>query len=257
MSQNLPLFYRDLSGFDAIKQGKLSFPEVPPHYRYAAQTSVIPLLIHEVPLALRTYPLVFLPGQDDAPLSLVVMVGIGDNNNRFVDANGHWRENTYVPAWVRRYPFLSVKAAGSADVVLAIDPTADWLHTEGGEALMQDGKPTARMERVIAFQKEFEEYARRTQAAVQAIAEAGILEPGSLKFQAPGAQADGATEVKGFLIVSETRLRALSDESVLKLHKADALGLIYAQLFSLNNLGNLLPESAPPAHPKSGKTSHK
>lgn len=255
---NLPLFYRDLVGFDQEVHGKLAFPAQSADFNYAKATNIIPLLIHETGLALKSYPLVFLPGNDKAPPTLAAMVGIGDNINRFVDDLGQWRADTYIPAWVRRYPFLAVTPDGSKDALLALDPSAELLKQKGGEPLMTNGQPSERLKGIVAFNQEFSAIAERTNAIARALQAAGVLEEGSLKIQPPGGKPEAATEIKGFLIVSEQKLRGLSDEAVLKLHKADAFGLAYAQMLSMNNLGNLFarPASAVPPAPPSGKKTN-
>ena len=241
MNTPLPLFYRELVAFDIDAHGALAFPDPAPDYHFAARTSVVPLLLHEVPLALRHYPLVFLPGDTKNPPTLAALVGIGDERNRFVETDGRWRRDTYVPAWVRRYPFIAVNAEGQSDPVLALDPQAEWIKQGGGERLIKDGKPTPRLEFIIAFQKEFQDFALRTQAVAKALQDAGVLEDGSLRIESPANdKTEQAREIKGFLTVSEQKLRALSAEAVARLHQADALGLAYAQLFSLANLPNVL-----------------
>lgn len=266
MNAPLPLFYRDLVAFDTAQHGKLAFPAALANYRFAAQTNIIPLLINELPLAIQHYPLVFLPGAGSEPPTLAALVGIGDGINRFVGADQQWRAATYIPAWVRRYPFLAVNAEGQADPVLALDPTPDWLSAEGGERFVDaSGKPTPRLEFVLAYQKEFQEMALRTQAIVKSLSESGVLEEGSLRFD-PGTadKTSEAREIKGFLIVSEQKLRALSADAIARLHQADALGLAYAQRLSLVNLSNVIngpthPEKLPelPTHSSStSKTTH-
>lgn len=241
MNTPLPLFYRELAAFDTDLHAALAPPATPPDYRFAAHTNVIPLLLHEVPLALRHYPLVFLPGEANNPPTLAALVGLGDGQNRFVGADGQWRRDTYVPAWVRRYPFIAVKAEGQVDPVLAIDPQAEWLEQGGGEPLVADGKPTPRLDYIIAFQKEFQDFALRTQAVAASLQDASVLEEGRLRIE-PSADEHGAqpSEINGFLIVSEQKLLALPGEAVALLHRSDALGLAYAQCFSLANLQNLL-----------------
>ena len=253
---NLPLFYRELVAFDQDVHGKLAIPKQPADFHYAKATNIIPLLIHETGLALKHYPLVFLPGNDKEPPTLAAMVGIGDNINRFVDAAGQWRADTYIPAWVRRYPFLAVKTDDRQDAVLALDPSAELLKQKGGEPLMKNGEASEHLKDIVAFNQEFAAIAERTNAIVSALQAAGVLEEGSLKFAPPGTPSEQAQEIKGFLIVSEQKLRALSDEAVLKLHKADAFGLAYAQMLSMNNLGSLIAPSAA-AQPQASTTGKK
>lgn len=251
MNAPLPLFYRELAAFDIAQHGKLSFPLVPPNYRFAAQTNVIPLLINEIPFALQHYPLVFLPGNGQEPPTLAALVGIGDERNRYVNADGQWRADTYIPAWVRRYPFLAVGTDAQADPVLAIDIKAEWLDAKGGDPLIgADGKPTPRLEFILNFQREFADFAKRTQTIVKSLAESGVLEEGSLRVDPPaGDTATQPREIKGFFIVSEPKLRSLNAKQAGKLHQSDALGLAYAQMFSMANLAKVLAEPAEPPKP--------
>ena len=249
MTQDLPLFYRELTAFDTNTHGKLTFPEVPPSFKFAAQTNIVPILVHEAGLASRHYPLVFIPGQEGQSPVLAVMVGVGDNVNRFVDAEGKWRQGTYIPAWVRRYPFIAVRPQDAQEPMLAIDPQAEWLKSTGGEAFVgSDGKPTPRLQRVLDFQREFQMFGERTDAIGKALLDAGVLEEGVLRIDPPqGDKGREGREIKGFLLVSEAKLKALSDEALLKLFKADALGLAYIQLISMGSLPNLMEtESATP-----------
>lgn len=239
-NQALPLFYRQLEAFDIDRHKDLAPADAAPDYRFAAATNVIPLLIHETPAALRHYPLVFLPGDPGTPPTLAVLVGIGDGNNRFVDGAGKWRAATYIPAWVRRYPFIAVNAEGQGEPVLALDPTPAWLKSPDAAPLLKDGQPTERLQYILAFQKEFQDFALRTQAAAKALHEAGLLDEGRLRFEAPGGKPDDSREATGFLIVSEAKLKALDGAALVRLQQADALGLAYAQLFSLGNLANVM-----------------
>ena len=244
MAAQLPLFYKELKAFEKGIHGKYSFPETAPDYSFAAQTNIIPLLINESGLASRHYPLVFLPPPNGAEQPvLAAMVGIGDGVNRYVDDQGRWRADTYIPAWVRRYPFLLVKNQDNDDSVLALDTQVGWLEESGGETFVDEkAQPTARLERIIAFQQEFQRVAVRTEAIVRAINEAGLLEEGNihLNLTDDNGQPQQIPDVKGFMVVNETRVHELSDEKILQLHKADAFGLIYIHLNSLHSFDNVL-----------------
>jgi len=245
LMSTLPLFYQSLSAFNQEQHGQLSFPAQAPNYAFAAQANIVPLLVNEASQAVRHYPLVFVPGGKDEPLVLAVMVGLGDDVNRFVDGNKQWRADTYIPAYVRQYPFLAVNTPDGKEKILGIDLSADWIKTTGAMAFVgTDGKPTVRLQQTLAFAREFQMFAQRTSAMAQALQEAGVLEEGTLTLQAndqpQGQAAAEPRKVSGFVIVSEAKLNALSDEAVLKLHKSGAMGLAYAQLLSMSNLGNVL-----------------
>ena len=243
-SNSVPLLYKSLVAFTKEQHGQLSFPAQPPDFDFAARVNIIPLLINETSQAVRHYPLVFVPGTKDEPLVFAAMVGVGDGLNRFVGADKQWRPNTYIPAYVRQYPFLAVNTPDGKDTILAIDTSAEWTQAKGPMAFYDvDGKPTERLEQALAFSREFQLYAKRTTAMVQALQDAGVLEEGTLNLPPQGITK--ARQISGFVIVSEAKLSALSDAAVLKLHKSGAMGLAYAQLLSLSNLNNLSVPVAP------------
>jgi len=256
MNNDLPLFYRELAAFDINTHGKMHLPDSLPDYKFAAQTNIIPLLVHEAGLASRHYPLVFIPGSEGGAPVLAAMVGVGDNVNCFVDAEGKWLDGAYIPAWVRRYPFFAVREEEGKDPLLAIDPAAEWLQQDEGETLTtESGEPSQRLERVLAFQREFQLFAERTEAITMALQEAGVLEEGAMRIDPPRGASEGdkgeagGRQINGFMLVNEGKLKALSDEALLKLHQADALGLAYIQLISMASLPNLVRQVAVQAAP--------
>jgi len=64
-----------------------------------------------MPHAARTYPIVFSAAAPTVPFAVV---GLRENENLFVDATGNWRDDAYIPAYVRRYPFCLVETDQSA-----------------------------------------------------------------------------------------------------------------------------------------------
>jgi hypothetical protein len=99
----------------------------------------------------------------------------------------------------------------------------------------------------MAFQGEYRQLAQRTHTMVQALKDAGVLEEGSLQLQA---NAGGEPQkIGGFLVVSEAKLKALSADALKKLMDADALGLAYAQMFSMGSLGNVFAQPTQGAQP--------
>lgn len=254
---NLPLFYNQPVAFDTAVHGALQFSEAPPEFSFAASANAIPLLVGEVAHAVRHYPLVFVPGIDNTAPVLVALVGLGDNVNRFVDSQGQWRADTYVPAYVRRYPFLPLQTPGQAEPILGIDLSAPWVHTQAGEAFVDaTGHATPRLERVMTFQNEYQQQAEATAAMCIALQGAEVMVAQTLQWlDARGER----QQLDGFLCVDEGKLKALLPDALVTLHRADAMGLAYAQLLSMSNFNGLVtvatqfptvPRQVPPVRNK-------
>jgi hypothetical protein len=255
MTTPRPLFFADLVAFDTDKHRGLKLPAERKHFAFAAQTNLLPLTFAEVGPVMRHYPIV-LVAEGDA-VSLVALAGLPGEGNRFVDPQGEWRPGVYIPAYVRGYPFIALRPNPQADPVLAFDPTAADFKARSGQALLgADGQPAEQLRGIMAFQAEYRQLAERTAVMTQALNDAGVLEEGSLQRQA---QADGeAQKIGGFLVVSETKLRALKGDALQKLMEANALGLAYAQLFSMGSLNNVFNEpGAVPQAPTSDTATSK
>jgi hypothetical protein len=88
---------------------------------------------------------------------------------------------------------------------------------------------------VLDFVSQIERSRVATQAAVDALQAAGLIQPWPLKLQ----QGDQMRPVEGIHRADEAALNALSDEAFVLLRKAGALPLAYAQLLSMNQLAML------------------
>ena len=237
MNTPRPLFFNDLVALDTEQHRRLALPAERKHFGFARGTHLLPLTFAEVGLALKHYPLVFVA--EGETFALVALTGLPGQGNRFIDAQDEWMPGVYIPAYVRGYPFIALRPSDKADPVLAFDPTAADFKTRGGQTLLgADGQPTEQLKGIAAFQAEYRQLAERTAVMTQALKAADVLEEGSLNLQ-PNNGGE-AQKIGGFLVVSEQKLKALSADALKKLMEADALGLAYAQLFSMGNLGNVL-----------------
>jgi len=242
MNTPRPLFFQDIAALDTTLHSKLTLPAQRKNFAFAAQANLLPLTFAEVGQALHSFPIVFVA--DGNTVALVALTDLQPGSNRFVNANGEWRAGAYIPAYVRGYPFMSVRASEQAEPVLALDPQAADFKVPGGQALLlADGTPSEQLKGIMAFQGEYRMLAERTRTMVQVLKDAGVLEEGSLQLQA---SAGGEPQqIGGFLVVSEAKLKALPTDALKKLMDADALGLAYAQMFSMGSLANLFAQPAP------------
>lgn len=241
----LPLFYKSVELFDSNKHAQLGMLPTPDQFAFAAETNIIPVVVNEITFAMSHYPLVFIMEEGATVPALVALVGNGNGKNQFVSATGGWRAQTYIPAWVRRYPFILVNQnAQSPNAALAFDPTSDLLSDQYPVKLLQERQATETLNGILEFQRNMASALEATATAAKALHDAQVLEAAGLTFNSPDGQSEPQT-VSGFMVVNEIKLRALSGAALEDLNKANALGLAYAQLFSMKNLKNLTPPTQP------------
>ena len=235
----LPLFYKNpvLLRFEEHGAARLA-PQK--GYGFAAETIAAPLCASEFSTALRHYPIAFSLGKNPMPLALL---GVEQDVNLFVDNDGKWREGSYVPAYVRRYPFIVTEPEGGASQLLAIDAASDRFimpsaECEGGERIYDKaGLPTAITQDAMNFCRAFSVDYLATVAFAQAIADAGLLVPNRAEIQLPGA---ARHVLDGFMTINEKAFRELPARTVMKWHSKGWLDLVALHFASQQNWQTLL-----------------
>lgn len=188
----------------------------------------------ELPVAALDYPCVFVPSGDTH--TLVAIVGLRDKENLMIDAQGNWAEHAYVPAFVRRYPFVLAEQPGTDNMTVCIDEAFDGLDTTQGEALFDaQGQATPYLQQLQNFLLSFHQDMVKTGQFAQRLAELGLLVDRSIDFQLNGER----LSVNGFKVVDEARLRALPPDTIQELFASGALGWVHAHLLSLNTTNKL------------------
>ena len=227
----LPLFYKGLEPLssDAHKDYRLQVQDKAP---FLAGQHAVPITVDEFPLVQRHMPIVFSVGNDAIPLALM---GLNEGVNVFVDDEGKLTESVfYVPAYVRRYPFMLAKLHPEAqELSLCFDPTADALGKfDEGEALFGHGQPTDVTKNILAFNEQFEQAGQRTQQFMNELREMDLLMDGEVSIQPEGAAQPFI--YRGFQMVNEEKLRDLRGDQLRKINQSGLLPLLFAHLFSLS-----------------------
>jgi len=227
---NLPLFYQNLQPLSSSQHAKYkSRPS--DKAPYLAGANAIPLTIDEFVTAQRHFPIVFSSGEVPVPLALM---GLNDGVNVFIDDEGKPVNPVYIPAYVRRYPFLLARLDQKAEELsLCFDPTSDLIGEggKGGNALFEDDKPTESLTAILKFCEDFEIAAQRTNAFVKELQEMDLLIDGEVTIQ-PGDAAQPFL-YRGFRMVDEEKMREMNGDTLRKINQNGILPLIYAHLFSL------------------------
>ncbi len=207
------------------------------NYGFAKEVNSVPLTAVEFVTAAADYPIVFA-GPEGQVMPLVVM-GVREKENLYIDDQGHLGAS-YVPAFLRRYPFVFSSQDEGQSFVLCIDETYKGCNQEGeGEPLFDaSGEKSQYLDKVLDFQKEYQLHFARTQAFCRKLEELGLLEPMGAKFT-PAGGATPAT-LTGFSAVSRKKLKALPAAELEALIKNDGMELLFLHLQSLRNFNVML-----------------
>jgi hypothetical protein len=228
-ANSLPLFYQELQPLSSSLHGdwRAKQADKAPHL---AQAHAVPLTVEEFALAQRFYPIVFSVGPNPVPLALM---GLNEGMNVFVDADGAVNSEVYIPAYVRRYPFMLARLRPDADELsLCFDPTSGLIGPfEEGEPLFVDNQPSETVKQILGFCEQFEISGQQTGAFVEELVKNKLLIDGEVSIQPEGAAQPFI--YRGFQMVSEEALRELRGDVVRKMNQSGFLALVHAHLFSL------------------------
>jgi len=228
------LIYDDVTPVTRKAHGKLSLKKSKT-YEFARQTNAVPIVLSEFLLASSEYAIVFTEASEGVVPA--VILGARDKENAYVGRDGSW-DAKYVPAFVRRYPFVFATDEKAETFTLMIDQSYPGFNTEDkGERLFDaDGAHTGFLDNTLAFLREYQAQFMRTRAFGKRLAELGLLEPVEARVPLPQ---DPGRRLTGFKIVNREKLKALSADAAAAMLKSDELELIFLHLFSLRNLGRL------------------
>ena len=212
--------------------------------KFAMNAHSVPLTGVEFAVAARDLVIVFA-GNDAATAGPMAILGLRQNENLYVDADGQWAPNTYVPAFVRRYPFvLAEKPVGQEgdDFTVFLDEDYKGFNTADGERLFkEDGTDSEMLTKAVGFLGDFQQNLARNKVFMEHLIKHDLLEPRNIRLQkdATDAQEGRSINLNGLFVVNENKLRALDEKTTQEFLRDGVLGWIYAHLLSLGNIDRL------------------
>jgi hypothetical protein len=209
----------------------------PTGFGFMADAAVVPLGWSEFANAAPAMPIGFI--EQAGHYVPVALLSLAKGKNLFVEPTTQQWVGSYVPAMMRIYPFYLVRDAGTEQSTLSIDEDSGLIVEEGGENVEKlfeaDGSLSPSSNALVAFLRHIEEDRTKVDLAVAALAEAGVIKPWPLTVPVGNQN----VTLSGFHRIDEAALNALADEPFLKLRKASALVIAYAQLFSMGQVSLL------------------
>jgi hypothetical protein len=235
--QGWPVLYRSAQIVSLARHGGAGVSPLT-SFAFAKDAIAVPLAADEMFVAQAHYPIVFTGNDPPVPMAV-----LGISRNLFVDAEGNWRPGAYLPAYVRRYPFILGRAAAGETPYLAIDETASCFVPAGGEPFFANGAPSELSRKALDFCLAFETQLTIARAFAEALRAAGVL----VTRRADLRLNDGSRlTLDGFRVIDEALYDVLPNDTVLLWRRNGWLGLLYAQLLSMRKWQEL-PLAAPSA----------
>jgi hypothetical protein len=233
------LFYQRPELLNKENHAALGMVATQKPFSFCAKARAVPVNITEAALAQKHYPLVFT--HRDNPV-LIAVLGVVDEINLFVDDNGQWDANVYVPAYVRRYPFAVANENGGDRFAVVIDAAHDGFVQGSGQMLFANDQPAEGTVRAIDFCKAYENERMMTQRAMELLVKFDLLAPQQANFTP-----DGQTEQVPFAEywgIDSEKLGKLPDDKVLELWKNGLMPIVFAHLMSFSNWTGLMNRRA-------------
>jgi hypothetical protein len=230
LTGSAPLYTR-VEPLSVERHGKLGVKRLAAPFGFASNIHFVPLLLPEFPAASGSYPIIFA-GDDKVPLAVM---GITPGENLFFDKNGVAKSEIYLPAYIRRFPFIVATVDDSDRGILCLDVGAD-IVAEGAEMAIFNGQELSDYGKTcVDYCQRFEEDKARSDAIMKQIIEMDLFHLRQTKHQPRDIDNNPVGEeiiIAEYFAIEEPKVHALSADKLVALRDTGALAFIYAHLVS-------------------------
>ena len=217
-------------------------------FAFAGKTNSVILAGVEFSEAAKEYPIVFAQAGDS--VIPVALLGLRNEENLFVKTDGSW-DARYVPAFVRRYPFVLAETGEAGQRAVCIDEAYEGLNESEGEPLFDGEETTPILQQAMDFLEEYQKQYVRTEAFVKRLRDNDLLMSLNAKIDLVDGQQFGLT---GLMAVDEKKLLQMPEEAALALFRSGELSWVYCHLMSLGCMARLVDRIAASAGSKPAAT---
>ena len=199
-------------------------------YAFAAQDAFVALVALELPRAMLSLPIAFIPQGEGYVIAAILSLQPG--KNLFVAQSGSWAGD-YIPTAFRAHPFCLAQT-DTGQQVLCIDEDSGTLRDgpEGNRFFEDNGQVAKATLDVLNFLKEIEPSRQSTVVACATLQKHGLICPWPLNTKTE----TGEKQIAGLFRIDEAALNKLPGEALQDLAKTGALVLAYCQLLSMQHL---------------------
>ena len=223
-------------------------------FDFLAETHFVPVTLGEFGIASSQFPIIFL-GDQKTP---VAAMGLTAGQNLFVDPQtGQYERHSYLPGYVRRYPFVSATHTEEDDrFTVCIDSGSVLFSDKPDEPLFNDkGEASPFLERAVDFVRRFEDDVLQTRGFVTRMEELGLFDEQQATFQPRDAQGQAVGDpqvIASYQAIAGEKLKALDPKVLAELRDNAYLGAIYAHMLSMTRWETLISRAAERNNPGAG-----
>lgn len=220
-------------------------------YRFSVHVNSVPIVAAEFAAVASDMTIVFA-GTEKAVVP-AALLGLTADHNSFVDTDGKWT-GRYIPAFLRRYPFVFAARPESDELTLCVDESYAGLNDQGiGERLFDaEGNRTLYLQSVLDFAVQYQAQHERTRLFCDRLISLGLLESVVATFL----DANGEERrLSGFFRINRDRLKAIDGATLAAMFANDELELCFTHLASLANIDRLSDRAAAVPSAPMGKDS--
>ncbi len=203
-------------------------------YAHSKELTTSMITMSEYYQSCKNYPIVFSKNEEEGWFS-VALLGL-EKENKFLNEDNTWKEDCYIPAYVRRYPFIYIK--NEDDLLLGFDADHKIEKKEADARYFFDdeGEKTEFVDKVLNFMNQVQNSSKETKEFIETLDELDLLEASNIT----GKNADGEDiSITGFWILKEEKLNELTQKNKTMLCKKNYMQPITAHLISLSNIQRL------------------
>lgn len=202
------------------------------NYTYAKEIIHVPLILSEFYIACKDYPIVFAKDTKNNSWFATVILGFKEKENLFINEDGNWEKNKYVPAYIRRYPFVLLENTDTEQYTLAIEES--YLTEEKNDRkLFEENEKSEYLNNVLGFLTQFNDNAKATNLFIKQLEDWELLEEKRISIVTPNKE---EFHINGFYVINEEKLSHLSKKKKEEICDKNANSLITAHLISLSNI---------------------
>ena len=223
----LPLFYADPHAL-SVERHAAKAVSSDANYSFAKETNSVPVTAMEFSRIVRNYPIVFSAADPVVP---VAVLGLRGPTNQFVSDDGVWRTGTYIPAYVRRYPFILMESPDKLQYTLCIDESAPH-YVDEGQALFENGEPAEICNKALEFCSTYQGQHAFSLEFTATLEKYSLLVENRAAITLVSGE---KLSLSGFRVIDEEKFNALPDDVFLEWRRRGWVSLVYCHLLSMGN----------------------